>query len=498
MKDSRHGWIAGFVLILLLIAVPVWYFTRPAPPASGQIDDTPWDAVPRRAEPVDHTPLFEQAFATGQEVTRACLECHEDAAEQVLHTVHWRWQADPVMVEGREQPVAVGKKNAVNNFCIGIQGNWASCTACHAGYGWEDENFDFENPANVDCLVCHDHSGGYRKGKMGLPAGDVDLLAAARSVGLPTRENCGGCHFRGGGGNAVKHGDLDESLYFPDEELDVHMGRYDFQCIDCHRTRDHVIGGRSITVSVDKANQIACTDCHNDRLHADARINAHTDSVACQTCHIPRVAIKEATKMHWDWSTAGDETREESLHEYLKIKGSFVYEKNLKPEFRWFNGLAGRYLLGDPVDPDGVTALNPPLGGIDDPAARIWPFKIHVATQPFDSRYNYLLQPVTSGEGGYWTAFNWDQALRLGSQITGMDYSGEYGFANTTMYWPQTHMVAPKERALQCRACHCEGGCLDWQALGYPGDPMRWGSRDRVHPVAGPVADGTAPVAGGQ
>jgi hypothetical protein len=51
------------------------------------------------------------------------------------------------------------------------------------------------------------------------------------------------------------------------------------------------------------------------------------------------------------------------------------------------------------------------------------------------------------------------------------------------MYWPQTHMVAPKTQALQCRACHCEGGCLDWEALGYPGDPMRWGSRDRVHPV---------------
>ena len=40
---------------------------------------------------------------------------------------------------------------------------------------------------------------------------------------------------------------------------------------------------------------------------------------------------------------------------------------------------------------------------------------------------------------------------------------------------------APKELALQCKACHCERGCIDWEAIGYPGDPMKWGSRDRTH-----------------
>ena len=190
--------------------------------------------------------------------------------------------------------------------------------------------------------------------------------------------------------------------------------------------------------------------------------------------------------MHWDWSQAGDASRKENPHEYLKIKGSFRYEKNLKPAYRWFNGLAGRYLLGDEIAPNGITALNPPRGNIQDPDARIWPFKIHVAVQPYDKQYNYLLQPVTSGKGGYWNEFNWDQAMRLGSEISGMAYSGEYAFANTEMYWPQTHMVAPKTRALQCQACHCESGCLDWEALGYPGDPIKWGSRARVRESDGP------------
>ena len=481
MKDSNKNWLMGLFVILILIAFPVWFFTRAeATPDPFQMDE-PWEHMPRRPAHVDHKDLFDnKSFGSGPEVTAACLACHESAGEQVLHTAHWRWQSEPVMIEGRDEPVSIGKKNSINNFCIGIQGNWAACTACHAGYGWEDQDFDFEDQEKIDCLVCHDNSGTYKKGQKGLPLEGVDLMAAAQSVAVPTRDNCGGCHFRGGGGNAVKHGDLDESLYHPDDALDVHMGRYDFVCVDCHQTEDHVIGGRSISVSVDNKNQIACVDCHQPKLHADARINAHTDTLACQTCHIPEVAVKQATKTHWDWASAGDSEREESTHEYLKIKGSFVYRKRLQPEYFWYNGLAGRYLLGDELAEEGSTALNRPHGNIRDPQARIWPFKVHRATQPYDTQFNYLLQPVTSGEGGYWKEFDWNQALQLGSEITGMPYSGQYGFAQTEMYWSQTHMVAPKTQALQCQSCHADGGRMDWKALGYPGDPVKWGSRERV------------------
>jgi octaheme c-type cytochrome (tetrathionate reductase family) len=482
MNTRKGNWLPGLVAIVALIALPVWYFTRTAESSV----DTPWDNVPRRAAHVDHASLFDNfgEFTSGREVTVACLGCHADAGQQMLKTAHWRWESDPVEVEGREGLYTTGKKKSINNFCIGIQGNWASCTACHAGYGWEDENFDFADETLVDCLVCHDQSGVYTKGKAGLPVEGVDLLLAAQSVGVPTRQNCGGCHFRGGGGNAVKHGDLDQSLYYPTEGVDVHMGRFDFQCVDCHRTTDHVIGGRSTTVSLDNANQIACRDCHDPQLHADDRINAHTDTVACQTCHIPEIAVRQATKTHWDWSTAGDDTREEDTHEYLKIKGSFIYQKNLQPEYRWFNGLAHRYLMGDAVNADGVTAMNAPRGDVRDPDARIWPFKIHRARQPYDTEYGYLLQPVTSGEGGFWQEFDWDQALRLSEEVSGRAYSGNYDFAATEMYWPSTHMVAIKERALQCQACHSDNGRLDWQALGYDGDPITYGSQARKRVLA--------------
>lgn len=42
----------------------------------------------------------------------------------------------------------------------------------------------------------------------------------------------------------------------------------------------------------------------------------------------------------------------------------------------------------------------------------------------------------------------------------GADYSGEYGFIETTMHWPLSHMVAPKEEALGCNECHSRNGRL--------------------------------------
>jgi octaheme c-type cytochrome (tetrathionate reductase family) len=475
MRDFKYIWIIGLIATILIIVTPIVAFISP----DQEPTDDPWHNVPVREPHVDHSELLEGPYESGSDVTRACRECHEDAAHQVTQTVHWTWESEPVLIEGRDEPVTIGKKNSINNYCIGIQGNWTGCTRCHAGYGWEDADFDFSEEENVDCLVCHEQTGTYAKSNSGLPSSEVDLVKVAQSVGVPTRTNCGSCHFNGGGGNAVKHGDLDSSMFFPSENVDVHMGRQDFLCVDCHQTEDHEVKGYSISVSVDNQNAVACLDCHNEDVHDDDRIAAHLDTVACQTCHIPAGAVRDATKMHWDWSTAGQDLPEDP-HEYLKIKGSFIYERNIMPEYAWFNGQADRYILGDEIDPNQPTVLNMPQGDITDPEAKIWPFKIHTAEQIYDAGYNYLLQPKTVGEGGYWTEFDWDLAARLGSEAAGLDYSGEYDFTSTEMYWALTHMVVPKEDALQCSDCHGETDRIDWEQLGYYGDPIRWGGRSQT------------------
>ncbi|MGD2268754.1 MAG: tetrathionate reductase family octaheme c-type cytochrome [Desulfobacterales bacterium] len=451
----------------------------------------PWHKVAKKPAPTPHDYLFKaQSFSDGPSVTKACLNCHPNAAKEVMQTSHWTWLGEEVVVSGHKKPLRIGKRNLINNFCISIEGNWPKCTTCHAGYGWKDQNFDFTDQKNVDCLVCHDHSGGYSKTINGLPADGVDLLAAAKSVGRPTRDNCGWCHFNGGGGNAVKHGDLDGSLAKPVERIDVHMGKHNFQCIDCHRTRNHKISGGIISVSARNTIGVKCTDCHSTPPHLSDRLNQHLTSVACQTCHIPVVATKEPTKIAWDWSTAGKNIKASDPHKYLKIKGSFLYARELIPEYYWFNGDSARYIKGDMIDPQQVTNINFPMGRINDPLALIWPFKIHHAKQPYDIKHRYLLVPKTVGEGGYWTEFDWQKAVKLGSKYSGLAFSGKLGFAETRMFWVLSHMVTPKEYALQCTDCHGENGRLNWRKLGYSADPALAGGRSYKRVIAsGPWRD---------
>lgn len=476
MKKRFPIWIIGLAVTLVVILIPVVLFW----PKGTQAKDNPSAAMPVHQTHTSHADLMPGPYETGQQVTQACLECHPDAATQLMGTTHWTWESKPFDVPWRDEPATIGKINQLNNFCIGTQGNEKKCMTCHTGYGWqEDAAYEFENPLNVDCLVCHADTSSYAKGEYGNPATGIDLAAAAQSVRNPTRDNCGKCHFDGGGGNGVKHGDLDESLYFPNENLDVHMGRDNFLCTDCHQTEEHVIKGRMLAdnYTIDAKEQAACTDCHAEQPHEDERINTHTASVACQTCHIPAIATKDPTKVFWDWSTSGMD-RPDDHFTYLKIKGSFIYENDYKPVYEWFNGNNEyRYLMGDKLAESGPTFINKPAGDKSDPQSKIFPFKIHVAKQPYDTINNYLLQPITAGPNGYWTNFDWDNAFRLAEAATGLKYSGQYGFAETWMYWPTTHMVQPKENALQCTECHSADGRMDWLALGYPGDPMEWGGR---------------------
>ena len=480
MQKRFPFWILGMFGIVLVILVPVLYFF----PRTAKASTDPADYIPTQPVHVDHHDIIKGGFKTGQEVTRACLECHSDAAAQVMSTTHWTWESKAFNVPWRDTPVTIGKINQINNFCIGSQGNENKCMTCHAGYGWEvGKKAEQSNQENVDCLACHADTGTYTKGLFGNPANGVDLLVAARSVRAPTRENCGKCHFDGGGGNGVKHGDLDESLLFPSENNDIHMGGdLNMQCTDCHWTNDHQILGRMVAdnYTIDPKEQVSCDECHVNQKHQDERINTHLSAVACQTCHVPAIALEDPTKIFWDWSKAGQDGRVDDHFSYLKIKGEFLYEKNFKPTYLWFNGNNEyRYILGDKIDPNGITYINKPAGSINDTNAKIFPFKLHIAKQPYDVENKYLLQPITSGKDGFWTNFDWNNAFTIAAPITGLQYSGQYDFTTTYMYWPTTHMVQSSKKALQCNDCHGENGRLDWQALGYPGDPMEWGGRDK-------------------
>ena len=414
-----------------------------------------------------------------QDITRQCLKCHKDEAKNFMMTSHWNWSLKQT-VNGKE--VDRGKRNALNNYCTSTAGNEPFCSKCHAGYGLSDFNtFDFNNADNVDCLVCHDTTGTYAKGKnvSGYPQEKVDLVYVAQNVGTPNRDNCGQCHFYGGGGDAVKHGDLDSSMAYPEKDTDVHMDveGNDFACIECHTTEDHLISGNSLGVSPGGEVHIQCTKCHEGTIHEETRINAHIDTVACQTCHIPAFAKNLPTKVWWDWSKAGeerqfDEKDEFGHHTYVKKKGEMKYAKNVVPDYMWYNGTGGAYMRGEKVDPDEVVQIAYPNGERKDKNAKIYPFKVMRGKQIYDTKYKNLITAKVANEGGYWVDFDWDKAARLGSKAAGIPYSGEYGFIETEMHWRINHMVAPKEQALNCLDCHGDKGRMNWKELGYKGDPM--------------------------
>lgn len=428
-----------------------------------------------------HADRVKGPFASGPEVTKACLQCHESQAKDFSKNVHWTWSAmQNVPNKGK---VELGKKNAVNNFCVSIAGNWPRCTSCHAGYGWKDASFDFTKLENMDCLVCHDTTGTYKKDVAGAGnvKADVDLVKVAQNVGKPARENCGGCHFYGGGGDHVKHGDLDSSLAKPKKAYDVHMGTdgANMACQGCHVTTNHGIPGSAMSVSVGEGPRVECSQCHGDAPHKTAMMNKHAKNIACQTCHIPAFAKDEPTKMWWDWSTAGQDKKVEEdkygMETYSKKKGDFRWEKDVVPAYAWYNGSSERYLVGEKLDPKKILYLNRPLGSIKDKKAKIYPFKLMEGKQPYDSKNNYLVLPKTFK--GFWDNYDWPKSIAEGMEAAGLPYSGSYGFVQTKMYWRINHMVVPKDQALKCSDCHGKKGRLDWKALGYKGDPRSTGGR---------------------
>lgn len=486
MRSSK----TGFIYSVFTHAIIITIFTIVSSPVSAKTEKST----------ADHSKfeILQKPFATGPDVTKACLSCHTEASKQLHKTKHWNWTfTNPDT--GQE----VGKSKVINNFCLSITKNYARCTSCHIGYGWKDKNFDFTSEVNVDCLVCHDTTDTYKKFPTAaghpnyqdkeFPKGSKKIWKApnlsqiAQNVGKTRRENCGACHFYGGGGDGVKHGDLDSSMTNPDKQLDVHLGTdgLNFACSQCHTTDGHeVSGSRYNLVAKDSKGvetpgkkpegRATCESCHGMTPHPQTinnKINDHTDKVACATCHIPTYARGGVpTKTWWDWSTAGKKENGKPLNIkneqgkpiYVTKKGTFEWGENLIPEYEWLSGDIAYKQLDEKIDPSAVVKLNTFSGSYNDPNARIWPFKVMRGKQPYDKVNNTLALIHLFGKDkkAYWKSYDWNTAIQSAMDEAQAKYSGEHGFIETTLHWPLAHMVAPKEKALGCNDCHSKEGRL--------------------------------------
>lgn len=440
-------------------------------------------------------------FENPMQVTTVCIGCHEDAAPDIMKTQHWNW-AQKQKINGQEQ--LYGKRNSMTNFGIRVCGNLPICTSCHIGYGWKDKTFDFSDATRVDCLVCHDTTGTYKKDPLGagMPVGFhsggasdeelVDLEFVARNVGQPSKRNCGACHFGDYDAAHVKHGNLNPSFAGPSRNVDIHMAAdgNNFDCQECHYPEEkHNIKGHYTVPSLEGTYQSGCIECHSDAPHKLAVLNSHYEAIACQTCHIPFYSMEYPTKVEWDWSAVKREKKniKESITNPTMVVrgiGGVTWGTKLVPVYEWYNGSEKAYMAGDKIDAKGVTELYRPEGDLSDHHSKIFPFKVQMGKQIYDQKHNILIPPHITEEAAtaFWSSYDWDKSARIGAKAAGLPYSGEYGFAETIMYWRLNHGVVSSDKALDCLKCHGSFGRMDWEHLGYNGDPWMFKGLYRCSP----------------
>jgi hypothetical protein len=413
--------------------------------------------------PAAHAAITEY---TGPET---CGQCHPAAAQQVVDSVHYQLMADATIYVDREEGTPGGMLNvysmpeastAAINWLALVQPQDASlavtaggCALCHAGQGAQpNQPLTEEDLANVDCLICHgpDYERTVVETEGGelrfAPVEGLGLLAAAQAAQRPTNEMCARCHLDASTGPNFKHGDYPTS-----PEVDVHLAA-GVQCLDCHPTEEHKIGGAG-----DLAAQglpqvaVACANCHGAQPHTGdngAILNSiHVNRVACQTCHIPSVARDPAypTQITRDFS-------QPTLDEVTGLyEPQFTVENDVTPVYFWWTD-------------HQMEMPSKPVGSIDDADARITPWKPVEVTIPVDAETE---SPLPIKEDVYSVQGNLEAAVTAGVEAAGIETSGAPETAAQTVYFDVNHQVAPAAESLKCADCHTEDGRLDFAALGY-------------------------------
>lgn len=334
-----------------------------------------------------------------------CRSCHASQFSAMYGSLHYQWQSSAPDNLNQTGTMQGKMTNAMNAYCINILGNWTTCGKCHVGRGATPvltSNPTAAQLDNIDCLVCHNEAYQLARvrladGTMGPPAGTAQatLDGYVRNVAKPTRTNCLKCHAFGGGGDAVKRGDLSSVQYnTTDGNHDVHMAttRGNLTCQTCHKFVNHRVTGKGSDLeSTDYASEVKCatTECHPTRVnggHATTAVNKHIAHVACQTCHIP-VYGKVATEVSRDWRTP--------VTPGAPSHPSSVKASNLTPVYKWWNRKTWNYLKGDAARYNAATGayeMDQLQGDVTgDTTNKIYPFKYKIAYQPMRTTGSILV-----------------------------------------------------------------------------------------------------------
>jgi len=433
-----------------------------------------FSAVPAHALQIHQQ--IQGAFATSRDVTGKCLECHSRQADDILHSIHWTWERQR-MVNGKN--IRYGKKEALTGFAIDIRSNPSRCLSCHISSSIQGINRDPADPADIDCIICHDTTGQYRRFARPVVDQKNNFLSIARQVGKPSPRNCITCHFSECGLTSPDQssgGPRTRALRMPS---DVHMTAdgEGFSCRRCHEPgkKHSFVRAMPRRPDVLDAGQ-GCSTCHSAAPHKLDRLNRHTKTIACQTCHIPKYAVRTPVIISWNWLLTGKTSevfQQTADHRArLKDRNGFTLASEIEPVYRWDNGSDQVYQRGRRIQPGEVTPLQRPSDRSS--ASRIAPFRAVYGTQLYDAKYRYLISPLLSSKGvSLFSTADWNTVARQGMSALRLPYSGTFGFAPTVTYRRINHGVAPAAQALDCLDCHGRAGRMNWRELGYDQDPWQ-------------------------
>ncbi|MEP5763768.1 MAG: hypothetical protein ABJ308_04210 [Halieaceae bacterium] len=429
------------------------------------------------------------------EGTQTCLECHEQEALTFFDSQHYQWRGGTPNLVNTGETEMLGKLGMINDFCTSPGGDqWIGkvfneegkvlakgCSRCHTGLGLLPASEPSrEQLENMDCLICH--ASGYRRDLYATDEGAWEwrpilwqnqegMDSVSKRISLPDRSMCLRCHSSSGGGPNFKRGDIEYILKDPDRDHDVHMDSEgpDMWCIDCHAddTHTHKVIGRGVDMAATDRpeKRLECgTGCHAGLTHANADIDKHSARVACNTCHIPVFARDEPTDMRRDWSVVAFDEK----------KGKYQYDQDLEydvePVYAWYNGSSWAQVPGRPIrqNAKGEITMVLPQGDREDASAKIFPFKLHRGRLPVLLEQRWVA-PVATEE--LYHHGDPERAVRDATrQVYGIE-NAEFEWMDTIRYMGINHAVPPATESLHCADCHSAGGRMDWEALGYSGDP---------------------------
>ncbi len=453
-----------------------------APEVCGDGVDQSCSGADQQCPTGDHSNL------TWSDYPSACMNCHDNGSagshyDEMWDTTHYQWLGEaPDMVN--EPNILQGKlTNAVNSYCINIEGDWPVCGSCHAGRGVKPGTSG-DSKANIDCLVCHNADYAWNRvrlpdGSMGPSAGtdQATLDSYVQNIGKPTRASCLKCHAFAGGGDGVKRGDLSSAqMDNTDPHFDVHMNSAgsDVQCQDCHVFQAHKTIGKGSdlrpTDDLTRGSEVSCVTCHqgmdSGTGHASvgrrSEPDRHVARVACQSCHIPTYA-KAATEVHRDWRTHHDGSNASTCdpdNGETPCPGHPHVDKlaNLIPTLKFWDGTSDNYLLGDAAQLDPATGAYPtsrPLGDVH--SGMLTPFKYKTADQPMTIASKQLIALDTyeyikaSGDV--------EKSIESGLVNMGLSANEGYEWVVTDTYQMINHGVNPASDVADCSQCH--QGTLD-------------------------------------